>query len=218
MIEPPAGDIVDAGVLQEVMGRAGGLYDVYGRGTPAEIFRARVGPLATSFQQNVLNPLRRAFGMTSISPGNIWGGQTGDWRRYLAQVQQGLQPYGFGYGPTWGQPGGFLGPKQEPTLTQRILAEKGYPMTYYQDREFAYQSTGATPYLLDERPSLDVGPGDYPGYGGYPGYGRYPSYSGGGYSYLPSGYGATGAGLGAIRGTARGRAAARSQGLVNWRI
>lgn len=86
--------------------------DPFGYGTPGEIFRARMGQaasIATSFQQGALNPLRRAFGMTSIPPGDIWGGQTGDWRRYLGQAQQAVQPYGFGYGPTWGQPGGFLG-------------------------------------------------------------------------------------------------------------
>lgn len=39
-----------------------------------------------------------------------YGGQTVDW----AKIQQQVQPYGFGYGPTWGQPGGFLGGPEPP--------------------------------------------------------------------------------------------------------
>jgi len=50
----------------------------------------------------------------AVAGGDIFGGQTGDWRTYLAKIQRGLQPYGFGYGPTWGQPGGFLGGPAEP--------------------------------------------------------------------------------------------------------
>lgn len=37
------------------------------------------------------------------------GAQQERWRSFLGQAQQALRPYGFGYGPTWGQPGGFGG-------------------------------------------------------------------------------------------------------------
>jgi len=81
--------------------------------------------------------------MERIPPGgDIFGGQTGDWRQYLAQAQQGLQPYGFGYGPTWGQPGGFLGgPAATPRLTSAEFAAK-----------YGYQRTQDYPYYM--RPGL----------------------------------------------------------------
>jgi len=93
--QPPTPAIVPGGLYERALVHRG-------EGSPLQIARTRSADIATSFQQNVLNPFRRAFGMTSILPGNIWGGQTGDWQKYLAQIQQGLQPYGFGYGPAWG--------------------------------------------------------------------------------------------------------------------
>ena len=152
----------------------------------------------------------------SLFPGrDIWGGQTGDWRRHLAQVQRGLQPYGFAYGPTWGQPGGFLG---GPAEQLGPFGPSG--MVNRKSARVAAQllAIGRGERERQERPELDVGPGYYPG--GYGGYG-YPIYRGGGGGYPRYSLGAAeprGLGLGRIMGASRRRGGARSHGLVVWRI
>lgn len=178
----------------------------------------------------------------SLFPGkDIWGGQTGDWRRVLANIQQGLQPYGFGYGPTWGQPGGLLGGPGKKTAAELAAEYGGEPTELWFMREGEH-ALGGAPGRASEIMQAWAG-------GGRPlfvpksaaeilgvhedqmreaGYGRTlggswqledvprpdlqpPPSYGGSYGYTPSRYGYGGGGV-------RGQAAARGMGLINWRI
>jgi len=168
---------------------------VYGWQTPAQQLQAFLGRASRGFVSAFGLPEVPIYGRGGVPYSMAgYGRQTGDWRRYLGKIQQGLQPYGFGYGPTWGQPGGFLGGPGSGT------GAGAYPPSVYGAVGGLMEKVGVVagaimPALAEiaaGRPPLSVPTPDY-GYGpSIGGYGRYR------------------------RPTAS--VSATSYGLVNWRI
>lgn len=136
---------------------------------------------------------------------DIWGGQTGDWRR-------------LGQGATDWQQAALDWRQRSLQLAQQTTADIAAPKPLSKLAQAILDRAkilmGYEPYLMDQQPTT----GGYPGGGGV----AYPRYRGGGYGgggYPRGGYyQAPGVGTGRISTRGTSRAAGYGMGLINWRI